>query len=157
MTIASTELGATDPMAATQMDLLTVLMHEIGHRLGLDDVSLADSAHGLMAESLDVGTRRLPVAVSAGNVDDASDSADSVGDAVNDEVFYTLGASGSSAASIPAPTILVRGVSEAAADHPPVWGRLRTRHRLDIVIGAEVVDCWGACSIWSVIDGSRLS
>ena len=105
LTIASTELGATDPVAATQMDLLTVLMHEIGHRLGLDDVSLIDNAHGLMAESLNVGIRRLPVvaAVSEGDVDvdDSSDAPDVVTDDVSDQLFYTLGGAGNSSPATP--------------------------------------------------------
>jgi hypothetical protein len=39
-----------------RMDLLTVVAHELGHELGLDD----DSSNGLMAEFLPSGTRRLP-------------------------------------------------------------------------------------------------
>ena len=39
-----------------RMDLLTVVTHELGHELGLDD----DDGHGLMGEFLPVGTRRLP-------------------------------------------------------------------------------------------------
>ena len=38
--------------AAEGMDLLTVVMHELGHILGLDH-----AADGLMAEALTLGTR----------------------------------------------------------------------------------------------------
>jgi len=41
-----------------RMDLLTVVMHEFGHVLGLKD--LAPNAAGLMSETLDAGTRVLP-------------------------------------------------------------------------------------------------
>ncbi len=119
LTIASTELGATDPVAADGMDLLTVLMHEIGHRLGLDDVALTDDAHGLMAESIDVGTRRLPVvaAVSEGDVDaECDDSSDTVDNDVSDEVFYTLGVANDSAPSA-VPTIALGGTSGATHEH----------------------------------------
>ena len=113
LTIASTELGATDPVAATQMDLLTVLMHEIGHRLGLDDVALIDNAHGLMAESLNVGIRRLPVVavVSEGDVevDDSGDGSTGVTDDVSDQLFYTLGAEDDSTPATP--ILAVNGVS----------------------------------------------
>ena len=42
------------------MDLLTVVMHELGNALGLDDVAASDGANSLMAESLARGIRRLP-------------------------------------------------------------------------------------------------
>lgn len=95
LTIADTELQATDPLAASQIDLLTVLMHEIGHRLGLEDVNPADDAHNLMTEVIDVGTRRLvvPVAVAEDAVDSTDCSTelfDPTFDDLNDEVFYTL-------------------------------------------------------------------
>lgn len=47
--------GGADGAAASGMDLLTVLMHEFGHRLGLDD--LDDSLDHLMAARLAPGVR----------------------------------------------------------------------------------------------------
>ncbi len=43
--------------AAGHIDLLTVVMHELGHALGLGDVA---GGTDLMAETLAAGTRRLP-------------------------------------------------------------------------------------------------
>jgi outer membrane protein assembly factor BamB len=45
----------TAPGEQGRMDLLTVLMHEMGHLLGLDH-----DAEGVMQETLPAGTRRLP-------------------------------------------------------------------------------------------------
>lgn len=51
------ELRATGHSpAAGRVDLLTVLLHELGHVLGLDHGETA----GLMAPTLSEGTRRLP-------------------------------------------------------------------------------------------------
>lgn len=44
---------------ARAIDLLTVLVHEMGHILGLPDDAMAN-ANGAMAEFLGVGTRRIP-------------------------------------------------------------------------------------------------
>jgi hypothetical protein len=43
-----------------RMDLLTVLMHELGHQVGLSDLYMADQAGGLMYGYAFVGERRLP-------------------------------------------------------------------------------------------------
>jgi hypothetical protein len=48
-------LATADSEAYGQMDLLTVVTHELGHELGL-----AHAGNQLMAESLDAGVRRLP-------------------------------------------------------------------------------------------------
>ena len=45
--------------AAGHVDLLTVVMHEMGHALGLPDITVPDSTD-LMAEALATGLRRLP-------------------------------------------------------------------------------------------------
>jgi hypothetical protein len=46
--------------AAGRMDLLTVVMHELGHVFGLEDLSSTGDAHDLMATTLVPGERRLP-------------------------------------------------------------------------------------------------
>jgi hypothetical protein len=43
-----------------RMDLLTVVLHELGHVLGLEDLGSAADAHDLMATTLLPGERRLP-------------------------------------------------------------------------------------------------
>jgi hypothetical protein len=50
-------LAAVDPAAVDRIDLLTVVSHEIGHRLGLDDL---DDSDGLMNGVLGPGRRREP-------------------------------------------------------------------------------------------------
>jgi len=59
--IAPTELmaGPGSP-AAGRMDLLTVVMHELGHVVGLNDVNTAAHPFDLMATDLAAGVRRLP-------------------------------------------------------------------------------------------------
>ena len=47
---------------AGREDLLTVVMHELGHTLGLNDLDPATSPTDLMAETLATGVRRLPSA-----------------------------------------------------------------------------------------------
>ncbi len=58
---AGTDL-LTDPTnaAAGHLDLLTAVSHEMGHVLGLDDTTAADTAHSLMYIDLVDGERRLP-------------------------------------------------------------------------------------------------
>ena len=55
------DLLALPGESAEGVDLLTVLLHELGHALDLPDVDT-----GLMAESLDVGVRRLPASEGEG-------------------------------------------------------------------------------------------
>jgi len=50
--------GPIDPGVLDRMDLLTVVSHELGHKLGLDD--LDPSAGSLMSGSLETGVRREP-------------------------------------------------------------------------------------------------
>jgi N,N-dimethylformamidase beta subunit-like, C-terminal/Concanavalin A-like lectin/glucanases superfamily/Bacterial Ig-like domain/Bacterial Ig domain/Calx-beta domain len=52
--------GLTSSPAAARVDLLTVLAHEMGHILGLDDDSATDPSTGtVMAEVLPLGVRRI--------------------------------------------------------------------------------------------------
>src|SRR5262249_26774146 len=46
--------------ASAGTDLLTVVMHELGHVYGLEDLSSPADAHDLMATTLVTGERRLP-------------------------------------------------------------------------------------------------
>lgn len=47
--------------ATDRIDLLTVVLHEMGHALGYDDLNPADFPNALMSQELGTGTRRLPV------------------------------------------------------------------------------------------------
>jgi hypothetical protein len=51
---------------AAGMDLLSVIAHELGHTLGLEDINSLEDPDELMADVLSSGTRRRP---SAGDVD----------------------------------------------------------------------------------------
>ena len=50
-------------MLFRSMDLLTVVMHELGHMLGLADETQAGATADLMFETLAPGVRRLPDAI----------------------------------------------------------------------------------------------
>src|SRR5207302_10659755 len=55
--------GVADSPAASRVDLLTVLTHEMGHILGLDDDHETDPVAGnVMADVLPLGVRRIQVA-----------------------------------------------------------------------------------------------
>jgi len=54
--ISGTQFKAIDPQAVDKIDLLTVVEHELGHVLGLDD--LDPSAADLMSGTLGIGVRR---------------------------------------------------------------------------------------------------
>ena len=53
------ELRAIDPRAVDRIDLLTVVEHELGHVLGLDDLDA--SLDALMSAKLGTGIRRMPI------------------------------------------------------------------------------------------------
>jgi hypothetical protein len=52
--------AAAGTAAAGKLDLLTVLMHELGHQIGLDDDYSTADADDLMYGYMNVGERRLP-------------------------------------------------------------------------------------------------
>jgi len=59
---SGTRLKADSGPAAGHVDLLTVLIHEFGHQIGLDDNYRADNGVDAMYGYMDVGERRLPAA-----------------------------------------------------------------------------------------------
>jgi hypothetical protein len=64
---AGTDMSAAPSSAAAgHLDLLTAVMHEMGHELGLDH---AADAHGLMHDSLVDGERRLPTTTDIAQAD----------------------------------------------------------------------------------------
>ena len=56
--VLPTSLYAQSNAAAARMDLLTTIMHELSHRLGIGHFD--NNSEELMSESLPVGARRLP-------------------------------------------------------------------------------------------------
>jgi hypothetical protein len=59
--VAATERRAAQGSpAGGRMDLLTVVMHELGHIIGHDDIPSADAPHTLMADELPLGVRHTP-------------------------------------------------------------------------------------------------
>ena len=59
--VSTSELRASgNSPAFGRIDLLTVVLHELGHVLGLGDLGNEEHAHDLLAETLAPGTRRLP-------------------------------------------------------------------------------------------------
>ncbi|QDU24182.1 beta strand repeat-containing protein [Urbifossiella limnaea] len=61
----TTGLVANPGPAERGVDLLTVVMHELGHELGLPDIDPAAHPADLMAETLAAGVRRLPAPAAA--------------------------------------------------------------------------------------------
>jgi hypothetical protein len=55
-------LATADGGAASRVDLLTVLMHELGHQIGLGDDYRSDDGVDVMYGFMDAGERRLPAA-----------------------------------------------------------------------------------------------
>ena len=66
--------AAPGSAADGHIDLLTVLMHELGHVMGLGHVSSAVDGTRLMAGSIDPGIRRLPSSLDVGMVETTSDA-----------------------------------------------------------------------------------
>ena len=61
--VSNSQLRAdADSPAKGRVDLLTVLMHELGHVLGLPDVPESELPYRIMATPLAPGVRRLPTA-----------------------------------------------------------------------------------------------
>lgn len=57
--LGSSDLVATETGGATgQYDLMTLVMHEFGHILGLEDLDHESHEHELMTEVIDPGVRR---------------------------------------------------------------------------------------------------
>ncbi|MEA1863700.1 MAG: Calx-beta domain-containing protein [Euryarchaeota archaeon] len=54
------EFSEDSSEADGKMDLLTVVMHELGHVLGYEDLSEAEDPDALMSEALDAGERVVP-------------------------------------------------------------------------------------------------
>lgn len=52
-------------MPAGQYDLLTTIMHELGHVLGYEDTYAPDQSAALMSGWLQAGERRLPASIYA--------------------------------------------------------------------------------------------
>ncbi|HEY0150071.1 MAG TPA: Ig-like domain-containing protein [Allosphingosinicella sp.] len=52
--------GLAGTAASTRVDLLTVVMHELGHQIGLGDSYAAGDADSLMFGTINAGERRLP-------------------------------------------------------------------------------------------------
>ncbi|MCL4206778.1 MAG: choice-of-anchor D domain-containing protein [Pirellulaceae bacterium] len=59
-TARTSSLALSTRPAGGRMDMLTVLMHELGHLLGFEDLDPADDPDHIMAGTLSPGIRRIP-------------------------------------------------------------------------------------------------
>jgi hypothetical protein len=66
-------LAGPSTSAAGHEDLLTVVMHDLGHTLGLADLNPIKAPANLMAETLATGVRRLPYAADVAKIVAAQD------------------------------------------------------------------------------------
>lgn len=57
-----TALTGLNGIAATRIDLLTVVLHELGHAIGLEDTYLSSNSSNLLYGYINPGERRLPAA-----------------------------------------------------------------------------------------------
>jgi CSLREA domain-containing protein/fimbrial isopeptide formation D2 family protein len=107
----------TDPMSAPagHVDLLTAIMHEMGHKLGLDDSYLEKDRDNLMYGYLTVGERRLPV---KGQAATAKPGPSAQSHFLSIPHFLSILPGGETAASVPLAgvTAAVEGKIEATTD-----------------------------------------
>ncbi|WP_390881431.1 Calx-beta domain-containing protein [Thalassoroseus pseudoceratinae] len=81
--VTGSELSATHAAAADQVDLLTVVMHELGHILGYGDLDAATNPNELMTGELGLGTRRLPSPTANADADSSTESTSASDSGVN--------------------------------------------------------------------------
>ena len=74
--VTANEYFATSGPAATHYDLLTVVAHELGHLIGLDDLPTAQNPGNVMDNTLSLGERLLP----AGSISSSRQNANAVVD-----------------------------------------------------------------------------
>ena len=53
-------LETADGLVDGSVDLLSVILHEMGHLLGFDDIDLTGNPHHILANTLEPGTHRIP-------------------------------------------------------------------------------------------------
>jgi hypothetical protein len=103
-------LATSSSEAFDRMDLLTVVLHELGHVLGFEDIDPEENPDDLMSATLDTGVRRLDTrtvitTTSPENVTDSSYpqvEAASSPETSNDSVLDSDTSVGSVSAAIPA-------------------------------------------------------
>jgi hypothetical protein len=84
-------------------DLLTVVLHELGHTLGLSDLNPTQFANDLMTETLASGVRRLPSAMDVAAVTALHASVGSGNGLTTNLISSNLGAIAGAAFSTPVP------------------------------------------------------
>src|SRR5262249_42471619 len=135
--------ATTSGPAFGRMDLLTVVMHELGHTFGLEDLPAARDAHDLMATNLVPGERRLPGHPSRSVTPDATGTLvasasafeDSPGDLIATELVFAFAEPGH-VASAGAPAGVVSGAP--GKGHLPQAPALPESSLLDPALSAFV-------------------